>query len=89
MRTDVDDVGDIADRPQRLLKNQSVIRWIGLGEFRPLFRLLCPREFAAVDDGAAEVDAMAADKLRRGIDDDVKSVFDRPEQRRRQRRVVG
>ena len=37
---------------------------------------------------AAEVDAVAADELRRRIDHDVEAVLDRAEQRGRQRGVV-
>ena len=47
-----------------------------------------PAEVAAVDDRAADVHAVAADELRGGVDDDVDAVLDRPEQGRRQHRVV-
>ena len=85
---DVDDVSDIADRPQRFFEHHAVVGGIGRGEFRPLLRVLGPGEFAAVHDRAADVHAVPADELRRGVHDDVETVFDGPEQRRRQHRVV-
>ena len=47
-----------------------------------------PRKFAGLDDDAAERGAVAADELRRGVDDDVGAPLDRPAQRRRGERVV-
>ena len=51
-------------------------------------RLLGPQEFPAVYDGPANMHAVAADELRGRVHDDVKAVFDRAEQSRRQRGVV-
>ena len=42
MRADVEDVGDVADRPQRFFEDHAVIGRVGGGEFRPFLRLVGP-----------------------------------------------
>jgi hypothetical protein len=51
---------------------------VGLREQREAVRMLIPREVAAVDDQAADRRAVAADVLGRRIDDDRRTVLERP-----------
>ena len=68
--------------------DQAVIGRVGLVEHREAARVRFPREAAAVDDGAAERRAVAAQEFRQRMDDDVGAVIDRPQQDRRRHGVV-
>jgi hypothetical protein len=50
--------------------------------------MLCPREPAAVDDGATERRAMPAHEFRQRVNDDVRTVFDWSQQDRRSDRII-
>ncbi len=79
---------DVAQLSDRVVENRAVIRRVGLGELRPLVGLAGPIELAAVDDHAADARAVAADELRGAINRDVDAVVERPQQDRRQHRIV-
>ena len=88
VRANVDDEGDIADRPEGLLENHAVVGIVGSTELRPACRVLSPREGTAIDDRPADVHPMAAQELRRRVDHDIHAVLDRAEQGRRQYGVI-
>jgi hypothetical protein len=73
---DVDDVGDVADGSQGLFEDHAVVRRIGGAEFGPFGGVFGPGEAAAVDDGSADVDAVAPEEFGGGVDDDVDAVVD-------------
>ena len=65
---------------------QAVVAAVRLVEEREL--RVGPVEVARVDHDAADARAMSADPLREGVDDDVRAVLDRAQQRRgRERRI--
>ena len=88
MGADVDDVGQVAERLERLGENNAVVGIARFGELRPLLGILRPLEIAAIHDGAADVDAVAAQELGGRVDRDIDAVLEGPEQRRRQHRVI-
>ncbi len=65
-----------------------MIGFARFGELRPLLGILRPKEIAAVHDGAADMHAVTAEEFGGRIDRDIDAVLERPEQRRRQYRVV-
>ncbi len=70
-----------------LVEDNAVISGIGLGQDRK-FAGSAPVEPAAVDDRAADGDAVAADPFGRGIHDDVGAKLDRTAEKGRRERVV-
>lgn len=77
---------DIGQFAELLVKPDSVVAFVGLGEAGEL--AVAPIEPPAVHDQAADGGAVPADVLRRGMDDDVRPMLDRPDQVRRSERVV-
>ena len=74
-------------RAERLVKLHAVVAVVRLDQPREAARLR-PVELAALDDHAAHRRAVAADELRRRVDDDIRAVLKRTELiRRRKRRV--
>ena len=84
----VDDVSQVAERLERLGEDNAVVRVARFGELRPLPGIVRPLEITAIDDGAADVDPVAAQELGGRVDRDIDAVLERPEQRRRQHRVI-
>jgi hypothetical protein len=70
-----------------LVEDNAVISGIGLGQHRKLLRC-APVEPAAVDDDAANGDAVAADPFCRRIHDDVGAELNRPAEKRRCEGIV-
>ncbi len=70
-----------------LVEDDAVIAGIGLGQLRELAGGV-PVEPAAVDDDAADGDAVAADPLGRRVHHDVGAELDRPAEERRREGVV-
>lgn len=62
-------LGDIRRAAERLGVAQAVVGLVRLGERRVF--AVAPVEVAAVDDGAADLNGVAVDVLRRRMDDDV------------------
>jgi hypothetical protein len=79
--------GEIADA-EVLRERHPVVAGVGLVVVREPGRVLREVEGAAVDDGAADRGAVAAEVLRRGVHDDVGAVLERPDEVRRRDRVV-
>ena len=77
----LDDVGEVAQRSERLHEVEPVIALVRAGNQRELSAR--PVELAAVDDDAADRRAVPADELRCRIHDDVGAVFDGAKQIRR------
>lgn len=71
---------------ERLGVAQAVVGLVRLGERRVF--AVAPVEVAAVDDGAADLNGVAVDVLRRRMDDDVGAPFNRAAEDRRGERVV-
>ena len=69
-RARLDDIGDGPERLDRLHPDRAVIARVRRIERRLALGELLPIEIAAVDDGAADRRAMAADIFGRRIDDD-------------------
>ena len=70
-----------------LVEDDAVIAGIGLGQHAGIFRSV-PVETAAVDDGAADRDAVAADPFGRRMHDEVGAELDRPAEIGRGKSVV-
>jgi hypothetical protein len=82
----LDDVCDaVADRGGVA---RTVVGRVGLGEAGELLDVLRPLELPAVDDDTADDRAVAAEELRRRVDDDVGAVLERADEVRRRDRVV-
>ena len=63
VRTHVYDVGYISHRLKGLGENYTMIRRIGLTEFRPLLRIISPAKCAAIHDGPTYMNSMAANEF--------------------------
>ena len=70
-----------------LVEDDAVIAGIGLGQLRE-FAGGVPVEPAAIDDDAADRDAVAADPFGRGVHHEVGAELDRPAEKRRRKGVV-
>ena len=88
MGADVDDVGQVAQRLERLREYHAVVGLRWRREFRPLRGVIRPLKVAAIHDGAADVDAVAAEELRGRVDGDIDAVLERAEEGRREHGVI-
>ena len=70
-----------------LVEDDAVIAGIGFGQLRKFSRR-APVEAAAIDDDAADRDAVAADPFGRRVHDDIGAKLDRPAEIGRRKRVV-
>ena len=80
--TRLNDVGDRAERLDRLRPDRAVIARIGRVEHRKAVGMLFPIEIAAVDDDAADRGAVAADVFCRRVHGDRGAMLDRLAQHR-------
>lgn len=75
--------GNRAERLRRLGPDRTMIGGVGLGQQREAVGMGLPVESAAVDDGAADRGAVAADVFRGGVDDHRGAMLERPGEERR------
>ncbi len=70
--------GDGAQRLCRLQPDRTVIGGIGFAQQREARGMVLPREIAAVDDGATDRSAVAADVFGGRVNDDGRPMFEGP-----------
>ena len=81
------DVGDKGCGADCVGKGDAVVTRVRVGDLREFARGF-PVKFAGLDDDAAEGRAVAAEELCGGVDDDVSTVFDGPDEVRGAKGIV-